>query len=103
MSLMRAPAELGRLRALTEEPVDRPGVDELARRFRYRGNLIIALGDVDGFNPETLGELTPAGAIDRHRGGWVGLAGEIDERLLDEVRHEPGIGAVGNDRGGAGG
>ena len=33
---MRAPAELGRLAALADEAVDRPGVDELARLLRRR-------------------------------------------------------------------
>ena len=32
--LVRAPAELGRLRALADEAVDRPGVDELAELLR---------------------------------------------------------------------
>src|SRR5260221_930619 len=98
MPLVRAPAELGRLRALAEEAVDRPGVDELARLFRDLGDLGVALGNVDDLDPEPLGECGPAGAVGRWLDRWVGIARDIEERLFDEMRDEAGIGAMGQNR-----
>ena len=99
MPLMRPPAKLGRLRTLAEKPVDRPGVDELADRLGDRGDLGVALGDVDDLDPKPLGEAGPAGAVagDRRRG--IVEPRQVDERLLDEMRHEPGVGAVRQHRG----
>src|SRR5580658_4837244 len=47
MPFMRPPAEFRWLRALTDEAVDRPGVDEFARVLRRHRDLRIALGDMD--------------------------------------------------------
>ena len=104
MPLMRAPAELGRLRALADKAVDRPGVDELARLLRRHRHLGIALGDMDGLDAEALGETRPLAAAAGNTGaeprvaGEVG-AGEVEKRLLDEMRDEARIGAVRHDRG----
>src|SRR5882757_2212113 len=63
MPLMRAPPELGRLRTLAEKTVDRPGVDEFARRLWDARDLRVALGDVDRLDPEPMRESAPAGAV----------------------------------------
>src|SRR5260370_38324795 len=84
MPLMRAPAELGRLRTFAVEAVDRPGVDEFARRLRDRRNLGVAFGDMDRPDPEALRELCPAGAVGGDRGRRLGVAGDVNQRLLDE-------------------
>src|SRR5262249_44036765 len=102
MPLMRAPTEFRWLRALAVEAVDRPGVDEFAGRLGYRRDLRVALGDVDRLDPETLREPAPAGAVHRRGDPRIGRARDIEERLLDEVRHEPGIGAMCDNRGRAG-
>ena len=57
--LVRAPAELGRLHALGEEALDRPGVDEDVARLRALGALGVALGDVDAFDAEPLRQPAP--------------------------------------------
>ena len=99
MPLVRAPAQLGRLRAFADEAVDRPGVDELAGLLRDRRDLRVALGDMDRLDAEPLGEARPAGAVGRRLDRRVGVAGEVEQRLLDEMRDEAGIGAVRDDRG----
>ena len=98
MPLMRAPAEFGGLRALAEKPVDRPGVDELARRLRDARHLRVAFGDVDRSDPEPLRELAPAGAVGGRGGARIGVARDIEQGPLDEMRYQPGIGAMRQDR-----
>src|SRR6185437_12779743 len=51
---MRAPAELGRLRAFGDETLDRPGVDESVDRLRLAALLRVALGDVNAFDASLL-------------------------------------------------
>ena len=63
--LVRAPAELGRLQALGDEALDRPGVDEDVPRLRLPGALRVALGDVDALDAERLGEPRPVLAASR--------------------------------------
>jgi hypothetical protein len=99
MPFMGAPAELGGLRALADKPVDRPGVDEFPRLLGDRRDLRVALGDMDGLDAEPLGEFGPAGALLGRLRCRVSRARDIDERLLDKVGDQPGIGAVGDDRG----
>ena len=104
MPFMGAPAELRRLRALADKAVDRPGVDELARLLRRHRHLGIALGDVDGLDAEALGETRPLAAAAGNAGAESRVAGEVEageveERLLDEMRDETRIGAVRQDRG----
>ena len=93
VALVTAPAELARLQRFVDEGVDRPGVDELARLAPRQCVLRVAFGDMDDANPESLGEQRPAFAIGR-RARVATVAGDVEERLLDEVRREPGIGAV---------
>jgi len=47
VALVRAPAHLTRLRALADEAVDRPGVDEFTELPRLARNLRCRAGDVD--------------------------------------------------------
>ena len=58
--LVGAPAELGRLQALRDEALDRPGVDELAARLRRLGALGVALGDVDALDADALHQRAPS-------------------------------------------
>ena len=60
VALVRAPAQLGRLRALADEAVHRPGVDELARLLGLVGDLRVALGDVDDLDAELARERRPS-------------------------------------------
>src|ERR1700689_5269284 len=78
--LVRTPAELGRLRALGNEAVDRPGVDELVLLFRDRGDLRIALGHVHHAYTERLRQLGPARARAWYGGAGAGVDGEIEQR-----------------------
>ena len=99
--LVGAPAELGRLHAFGHEAFHRPGVDEHVHRLRLFGALGVAFGDVDALDAELVGELAPALAALRLVERRVGVAGDVEQRLLDEPRHHAGIGAAGGDRGGA--
>ena len=101
--LMGAPAEFGRLHALGNKTLHRPGVHEHVHRLRLLGALGVALGDMDAFDAELVGELAPAFATLRLVERRVGVAGDVEQRLLDEPRHHAGIGAAGGDRGGAAG
>ena len=94
--LVRAPAHLGGLAALGNEAVDRPGVDELAHLLRPGRDLRVALGDVDHLDAQALGELAPALARGRHRRLHAGVARQVYQRLLGEVRDEARIGAMGD-------
>src|SRR5882724_2313004 len=58
--LMRAPAEFGRLHALGNKALHRPGVDEDVHRLRLLRALGVAFGDVDALDAELVGELAPA-------------------------------------------
>src|SRR5216683_3199675 len=94
MPLVAAPAELGRLRALADEAFDRPGIDELARPLGDVGDLGVALGDVDDLDAERLGERAPAGTRSGLGNRPSGITGEVEQRLLDEMRDEARIGAM---------
>ena len=95
---MGAPAHLGRLAALRDEAVDRPGVDELADLLGLLGDLGVALGDVDHLDAEIARQLAPALAGGRLHRAQAGILGEVDQRLLDEMRDQAGVGAVGDHR-----
>src|SRR5215469_8072688 len=99
MALMCSPAELGRLRAFADEAVDRPGVDEFARVFRDRRDLRIALRDMDHLDAEPLCEARPTVARNRNARTKAGILGQIDQRLLDEMRDQSRIGSMGQDGG----
>src|SRR6185312_2632536 len=85
MALMAAPAELGWLRPLADEALDRPGVDELVPPFRPRRDLRVALGDMDDADAEPMRELAPFAARLGlgHRGAGVARDGE--QRFLDQM------------------
>ena len=94
---MRAPAELGGLAALADESVHRPGVDEFARHLGPVRNLGIALRDVDDLDAEIHRELGPLFA-GRGFGRVVArVRRDVDKRLLDEMRYEARVGAMGDD------
>ncbi len=99
MPLMRAPTKLRRLRALADKAVDRPGVDELAGFLRNHRDLGVALGDMDRLDAEPAGERGPFAARRRDAPVEPGVGAKVNERLLDEMRYEAGIGAVRHDRG----
>src|SRR3546814_16461881 len=89
-------AELGRLHALAPEAGNAPGVDEFARPLRHVGDLGVVLGDVDHLGAGLLHELRPAfpagglGRVD------ADMAGDLEQRLLDELADQAGIGAGGD-------
>ncbi len=85
VALVGAPAELGRLHAFGDEPVDRPRVDELVGLLAPLRHLVVALGDVDHAHADPLRQPRPAFACLRRLGA---LAGQFQQRLLDEPRHE---------------
>ena len=96
--LVRAPAELGRLHALRQEALDRPGVDEDVHRLRALGALGVALGDVDALDADLLGEPAPVLAGLRLAELELEIARDVEQRLLDEPRHHARIGAAAGDR-----
>ncbi len=100
---MRAPAELGRLRAFRDEPLDRPRVDEHAHALLGGGALGVALGDVDALDADLAHEPRPVLAAARVLMVDRQVAGEVEQRLLHEPRHHAGIGAAAGDRGRAAG
>ena len=97
MPLVRAPAELRRLAAFAHEAVHRPGVHELAGHLGLVGHLRVALGDMDDPDAKPRGELRPVLALLRVARLVAGGLRDIQQRLLDEVRHHPGIRAVRDD------
>src|SRR5579872_3134913 len=56
---MRAPAQLGRLQALRNETLDRPGIDELAAWLWRIGPLRVAFRDVNAFDADALHQAAP--------------------------------------------
>ena len=92
--LVGAEAELGRLQALRDEALDRPGVDERSARLRRLGALGVALGDVDALDAGALHQRRPVLAALRLRSGNPGVAGDIEQCLLDEPGYHAGIGAA---------
>ncbi len=102
LTLVRAPAELGRLAALGDEAVDRPGVDELARALGRGAGLGVALGDVDRLHAEVAEQAGPAFAGGGLLVRQAGVAGDGEGRLLRELGDDAGVGTLGADGGGAG-
>ena len=96
--LVGAPAEFGRLEALGDETLDRPGVDEGAEPLVARALLGVALGDMDAPDAERLHQPRPAVAVLRHRSALPGIGGQPQQRLLDEPAHHSRIGAAAGDR-----
>src|SRR3984957_18464629 len=96
---MGAPAEFGRLHTLGNEAFHRPGVDEYVDRLRLLRALGVAFGDMDTLDAELVSELAPAFPALRLVKRSIGVAGDVEQRLLDEPGHHAGIGATGGDRG----
>ena len=96
---MRAPAQLRRLAALTDEAVDRPGVHELARPLAEVRHLGVALGDVDRLDAEALRQRGPALARGGRQARLADVARDGQQRLLDEMRDQTWIGAMRQHRG----
>src|SRR5215472_5440797 len=94
MSLMRSPAELGRLRAFADKPVDRPGVDELAGVLGDCRHLRVSFGDVNDLDAQALGETSPFDPPGWARAAHSCLARNIDQGLLDKMRDKTGVGTV---------
>ena len=100
VALVRAPAHFTRLAAFTNEAIDRPGVDELAKLLRSVRHLRVAFGDVHNLHAQAPRELAPLGARAGRAGVDLRVGGDVEQRLLEEMRYQPGIGAVGEHRGG---
>ena len=94
--LVRAPAELGRLAALADEAVDRPGVDELARRacggrptWVSRSAMWIAL------TPRSrASRAQPCAVARRRRGRGRCRAAMSSSACLTKLRDQAGVGAM---------
>ena len=98
---MGAPAQLRRLLAFGHEAIDRPGVDELVGLLGNAGHLRVALGHMHDLHADAAGQLGPLLA----RGGFgrlqLRIAGQLQQRLLDEVRDQARVGAMRHHRSGA--
>ena len=81
--LVRAPAELRRLRALADEAVHRPGVDELVGLLGHVGDLRVALRDVDDLDAQPARELAPVRArLSGLPASDAGVRRDVEQRLL---------------------
>ena len=89
--LMRAPAQFGRLEPFGNEAFHRPGIDEGAARARDAAGLRVALRDMNALDAKRLHQLSPAFAVLGRGGFLAGIAGEGQQRFLDEPRHHPGV------------
>jgi hypothetical protein len=98
--LMGAPAELGGLQPLADEAGDAPGVDELAGLLRLAGHLRVMLGNVNDLEADFHRQPCPLLARLRLLGVLEVLLRHFQERCLDEVADEAGIGPHGQQRGG---
>src|SRR6185437_7352838 len=99
VAFVRSPAHLAGLRALAHEPVDGPGVDELAGLLGHARDLGVALRDVNDLDAQLARELAPFAAGSGLAGVHLRVGGDIEQRLLDEMRYEPRVGAVREHRG----
>src|SRR5580658_6660460 len=97
--LMAAPAELGWLLAFADEAVDRPGVDELAGTLGPGRGLRVALGDMNHLDAQFFGKRAPLGASLGRGDRRAGVHGDVEQRLLDEMRDEAWVGAMRHDGG----
>ena len=103
-SLVRPPSHLGRSDTFLVEAIDAPGVDELVDLLWLRGDLRVALGDVDHLERQQLCEAGMVGRrqrlleIGRRRrtGAAVGqgTCRDLPQRLLRPVRDEARVGAM---------
>ncbi len=79
-----AETKLGRLQALGDEALDRPGVGEHIEGLGITGALGVALGNVDSPDAEAGGKLAPALAVAGLVAIEAEVALEVDQGLLDE-------------------
>lgn len=89
-----SPAQLGRLQALGQEAVHRPGVDEGADGPGRARVLRIPLGDVDARDTHLAHERGPLRTRRRHGVRDADGVGDVEQRLLDEPGHHAGVGAA---------
>src|SRR5687768_13730583 len=94
VTLVAAPSELGRLKALAHESIHRPGIDEFIGLFTLRPYLRIALGDMNGLYFKARCQLGPFYPAYRFFYFHACIGGDIQQGLLDECRSKAGIGAV---------
>jgi hypothetical protein len=84
---------------LTEEVLDRPGVNELAPVLGDADALGVARGDVDALDAEIARKPRPSMVV----GGLAHHAAEIGSRIerrpFDEMTYHAGVGPVRNQRG----
>ena len=80
------------LQTFGAEALDRPGVDEHAARLRVARPLGVALGDVDALDADALHQPGPLLAGLRLGEGHAGVAGDVEQRLLDHPGHHAGVG-----------
>jgi hypothetical protein len=97
VALVRAPAEFGWLAAFAGKAFDRPGIDELARPLGMVRHLGVALGDVNRLDTQPLRQCGPAGTITRLGIRVADRPRDVEQGLLDEVRHQAGIDAMRQD------
>src|SRR5689334_14690922 len=95
MPFVRPPPEFGGLRAFADKSVDRPGVDEFARLLGNWRDLRVSFSDVNNFDTEPLGEARPVAATGWRPAADIRVSRKIDQRLLDEMRDEARVGAMG--------
>src|SRR5262249_38627658 len=98
---VRAPAQLGRLQRFAHESAARPGVDELVPLLAGAAHLAVALGDLHDLYPEVTGESRPTRLGGGNAAAVTGVLGDVEQRLLDEVRDQPRVGPVHQHDGGA--
>ena len=107
--LVRTPAHLGGRGAFLAEALDAPGVHELVHLLRLVGDLGVALGTMDDLHAERARQVVELLRADQLleilRGAPLDLAvrdqalADVDQALLHEVRDEPGVGAMLDNRG----
>ena len=83
--LVRAPAEFGGLRALADEAVDGPCVDELVHLLRDIRHLGVAFGDVHDLDAEGLRQCRPLVARPGVAGIDAGVRGDVEQRPFHQV------------------
>src|SRR5262249_28550256 len=96
--LVRAPPHLARLRPLTDEAVDRPGIHELARPLGDPGQLTVTLRNVHDLDTQLPRQLAPVGPGLRVARIETGILRNVEKRGFDEVRHQARIRTVSHHR-----
>ena len=94
-----APAELGRLHALGDEALDRPGIDELAHGLGGLGALGVALGDMNALDACIHHQPGPFLLRFGLFEGQAEIGGQVQQGLLHEPGHHARIGPAAGHRG----